>query len=95
MLYQYHGNDMEALRDAACTLLGAAPAPPLVAERLIVPNVGMAKWLRQGIAARLGVAANLRNESPAVFLTRWRARCWTMRSRRAPPPGARSSSRSG
>lgn len=68
MLYQYHGNDMEALRDAACTLLGAAPAPPLVAERLIVPNVGMAKWLRQGIAARLGVAANLRNESPAVFL---------------------------
>ncbi len=47
MLYQYHGNDMEALRDAACTLLGAAPAPPLVAERLIVPNVGMAKWLRQ------------------------------------------------
>lgn len=68
MLYQYHGNDMEALRDAACTLLGAAPAPPLVAERLIVPNVGMAKWLRQGIAARLGVAANLRNDSPAVFL---------------------------
>ncbi len=68
MLYQYHGNDMEALRDAACTLLGAAPPPPLVPERLIVPNVGMAKWLRQGIAARLGVAANLRNDSPAVFL---------------------------
>ena len=68
MLYQYHGNDMEALRDAACALLGAAPPPPLVPQRLIVPNVGMAKWLRHGIAARMGVAANLRNDSPAVFL---------------------------
>ena len=68
MLYQYHGNDMEALREAACTLLATAPPPPLVPERLIVPNVGMAKWLRQGIASRLGVAGNLQSESPAVFL---------------------------
>ena len=68
MLYQYHGNDMEALREAACTLLGAAPPPPLVAERLVVPNVGMAKWLRAGIARRSGIAANLRAESPALFL---------------------------
>ena len=68
MLYQYHGNDMEALREAACTLLGAAPPPPLVAERLVVPNVGMAKWLRAGIARHSGIAANLRAESPALFL---------------------------
>ena len=68
LLYQYHGNDMEALRAAACTLLGAAPPPPLVAERLVVPNVGMAKWLRAGIARHSGIAANLRAESPALFL---------------------------
>lgn len=68
MLYQYHGNDMEVLREAACTVLAAAPLPPLIAEQLVVPNVGMAKWLRAGIAARTGIAANLRIESPAVFL---------------------------
>ncbi len=68
MLYQYHGNDMETLRQAACTLLGAAPPPPLVPERLVVPNVGMAKWLRAGVAMHSGIAANLRMESPAVFL---------------------------
>lgn len=68
MLYQYHGNDMEVLRKCACTLLGAAPLAPLVAERVMVPNIGMAKWLRAGIAAHSGIAANLRMESPAAFL---------------------------
>ena len=68
MLYQYHGNDMDALREAACTLLGAMPLAPLVPERLIVPNVGMAKWLRHGIATRLGIAAHLDSALPAAFL---------------------------
>ena len=61
-------NDMEALRAAACTLLASAPPPPLLAERLVVPNLGMAKWLRMGLALHSGIAANLRIESPATFL---------------------------
>lgn len=68
MLYQYHGNDLHILRKAACALLAREPAPPLLAERLVVPNVGMAKWLRMGIAQHGGIAANLRIESPAAFL---------------------------
>lgn len=75
MLYQYHGNDMEVLRKCACTLLGAAPSAPLVAERVMVPNIGMAKWLRAGIAAHSGIAANLRMESPPRSSTVSRARC--------------------
>ncbi len=70
MLHQYHGNDMEVLRALACELLAKDPPPPLVAENLVVPNVGMAKWLRQGIAARLGVAANLYSDLPAAFVAR-------------------------
>ena len=70
MLHQYHGNDMEVLRELACTLLASDPPPPLVAECLVVPNVGMAKWLRHGIAARLGVAAHLACDLPAAFVAR-------------------------
>ncbi len=70
MLHQYHGNDMEVLRELACELLAEDPPPPLVPEFLVVPNVGMAKWLRQGIAARLGVAAHLASDLPAAFVAR-------------------------
>ena len=75
MLHQYHGNDMEVLRELACELLAEDPPPPLVPEFLVVPNVGMAKWLRQGIAARLGVAAHLASDLPAAFVARPAGTC--------------------
>ena len=56
MLHQYHDNDMEVLRALACDLLAEDSPPPLVPEFLVVPNVCMAKWLRQGIAARARAA---------------------------------------
>jgi len=67
VLYQYHGNDMARLRTAACEVLRVAPVAPLQAQYLVVPTVGMAKWLRQGIAEQLGVAANLHTRLPAAF----------------------------
>jgi exodeoxyribonuclease V gamma subunit len=68
MLVQYHGNDMNVLREQACALLARSPPPPLTPEYIVVPNSGMARWLRQGIAASLGIASNLRCDSPAGFI---------------------------
>ena len=68
MLVQYHGNDMNVLREQAGALLASSPPPPLTPEYIVVPNSGMARWLRQGIAASLGIAANLRCDSPAGFI---------------------------
>lgn len=67
-MLQYHGNDLDALLDRLCGLLVDAPLPPLVPETLVVPNLGMERWLRQGIAARLGIAANLDCRTPAAFV---------------------------
>lgn len=70
MFRQYHGNDMELLRRLACEVLAHDPPPPLALEHVVVPNVGMAKWLRQGVAERLGIAAQLSCDLPARFLDR-------------------------
>lgn len=73
-MLQYHGNDLDALRDQLCELLRTQPLAPLARERIIVPNVGMERWLRQGIATRLGIAANLECSTPAVFVNALGAR---------------------
>ncbi len=68
MLRQFHGNDMLALRRMACERLATTRPSPLAVERLLVPNGGMAKWLRYEVAATQGIAAQIACDSPAVFL---------------------------
>lgn len=70
MLLFHHGNDLATLRLLAAHRLAQSPPPPLQPEYLVVPNGGMAKWLRRGVAATQGIAADLSCDSPAVFLRR-------------------------
>ena len=70
MLLFHHGNDLATLRLLAAHRLAQSPPAPLQAEYLVVPNGGMAKWLRRGVAATQGIAADLSCDSPAVFLRR-------------------------
>ena len=70
MLLFHHGNDLEALRLLAAHRLAQSPPAPLQPEYLVVPNGGMAKWFRRGVAATQGIAADLSCDSPAVFLRR-------------------------
>ena len=44
-----------------------APGDPLAAERIVVPHPLLGQWLRQQLAAELGIAAHLRVELPAEF----------------------------
>lgn len=68
MLQQFHGNDMQALRRLACERLSVKRPSPLDVEWLLVPNAGMAKWLRREVAVSQGIAAQIACDSPAVFL---------------------------
>ena len=70
MFIQYHGNDLAALRELACQRLATDPPPPLEDEVIVVPNAGMGRWLRQGIAQSLGVVAGVQCVSPAAFISR-------------------------
>ena len=60
-------NQLEVLAGQLATALREAPAPPLVAERIVVPQPLLGRWLRLQLATELGVAAHLRVELPAEF----------------------------
>ena len=49
-------------------LASAPPADPMTSERIVVGSRGMARWLRNLIADRLGVCANVAFPFPAPFL---------------------------
>lgn len=61
---------MEGLFDGLVEVLSVPLSDPLAAENILVQNQGMARWLAQKLAERLGVAANLEFPLPASFV--WR-----------------------
>ena len=60
-------NRLETLVGALAEEMRRRPAPPLVAERIVVPHPALGRWLRLALASELGIAANLRVELPAEF----------------------------
>ena len=61
------GHRLEALFDALCERLRAAPPRPMETETILVPALGVARWLELRLADRLGIAAGF--EMP--FLGAW------------------------
>ena len=51
------GHRLEALFDALCEQLRAAPPAPMATETVLVPALGVARWLELRLAERLGIAA--------------------------------------
>lgn len=62
------GNRLELLLQALADRLAAAPLPPLVAETIVVPAKGMARWLLLELARRHGTAAAFDLPFPGAFL---------------------------
>jgi exodeoxyribonuclease V gamma subunit len=60
-------NRLEALFDALCERLDAAPRDPFTRDTLIVPSAAVQRWLLLRLAERRGIAANL----DMVFLAPW------------------------
>jgi exodeoxyribonuclease V gamma subunit len=67
MLHLHHSNRLERLCDRLAAVVASPLVDPLTPERVVVQNPGMARWLAQGLAERLGVAANLSFPLPATF----------------------------
>lgn len=62
---------LDRLADALIAHLAEPPAHPLALDTVIVPSVGVGRWLRHRIAARTGVCAQVQVEFAGRFL--WRA----------------------
>jgi exodeoxyribonuclease V gamma subunit len=61
------GNDAAKLADDLGARLAAAQGNPLVPARVVVPQVGLQRWLQVHLAERLGVLANVEFTPPAQF----------------------------
>lgn len=70
MLYLYQSNRLEVLAKILAAQLASEPPPPLVAERLVAPHQGMARWLALRLAEENGICADVDFALPAGFI--WR-----------------------
>jgi len=83
----HRSNRLEALLEIlAADLRAAPPDDPVAAVEIVVGNRGMERWLRQQLAQRLGVCANVHFAFPAGALDGALA---TLLDEPAPDPGDR------
>jgi exodeoxyribonuclease V gamma subunit len=67
MFYLYHHHDLARLADVLSLLRRAQAPSPLAVDRVLVPNVGLGRWLKMYLAGRDGIAANIATDLPAPF----------------------------
>ena len=67
MFYLYHHHDLARLADLLTVLRRADIPSPLAADPILVPNVGLGRWLKMHLAERDGIAANIDTLLPAPF----------------------------
>lgn len=68
---------LETLLHALADQLALDPLPPLVQETIVVPSQGLARWLKQQLAERFGIAASLDLPFPGAFLQQLEDRATT------------------
>lgn len=67
-LVVYTSCRLETLLHALADHLAAAPLPPLCQETIVVPSQGLARWTKQRLAERFGIAASLELPFPGAFV---------------------------
>lgn len=67
-LVVYTSCRLETLLHALADHLAAAPLPPLRQETIVVPSQGLARWTKQRLAERFGIAASLELPFPGAFV---------------------------
>lgn len=68
MLHLIHGNRFEQLMARLVESLLTHPSPPLQREIVVVPSLGVARWLQYRIADASGVCAQIEFPYPAQFI---------------------------
>ena len=66
-LFLHTSNRLEVLADGLAEVLRRPLASPFTPEVIVVPSLGMARWLKLELARRLGVWANGNFPSPEGF----------------------------
>jgi exodeoxyribonuclease V gamma subunit len=67
MFYLYHHHDLGRLADLLTVLRRSEATSPLAPDLVLVPNIGLGRWLKMHLAERDGVAANVVTALPAPF----------------------------
>lgn len=67
-LVVYTSCRLETLLHALADHLAAAPLPPLCVDTIVVPSQGLARWTKQQLAERFGIAASLDLPFPGAFV---------------------------
>ena len=67
MFYLYHHHDLSRLADVLTALRRTNAQSPLATDCVLVPNMGLGRWLKMHIAERDGISANISTALPAPF----------------------------
>lgn len=67
MFYLYHHHDLSRLADVLTVLRRTNALSPLATDSVLVPNMGLGRWLKMHIAERDGISANISTALPAPF----------------------------
>ena len=67
MFYLYHHHDLTRLANLLTALRRTHLPSPLATDSILVPNMGLGRWLKMHIAERDGIAANIATLLPAPF----------------------------
>ena len=67
MFYLYHHHDLSRLADVLTVLRRTSTPSPLATDSVLVPNIGLGRWLKMHIAERDGISVNLATALPAPF----------------------------
>ena len=65
--------DLTSLSTALAENIGGPSADPFATEHIIVPSVGLRRWLEQQLAAQLGIIANVSFTLPGEFTSHLRS----------------------
>ena len=69
MSFHLHtSNQLERLADRLAALMARAPAPPFIAEPVVVHHLGLGRWLRVELARRLGACIHVDFPLPRAFV---------------------------
>ena len=68
MLKLYQSNQLELLVDQLADLLPLTHGSPFQSESIVVPHLGMRRWLTLQLAQRLGICANVEFPLPARLI---------------------------
>jgi exodeoxyribonuclease V gamma subunit len=68
VFHLFYGNDLRGLARQLGERIGASTGDPLTPEVVLIPQIGMRRWLEMELAEQIGIAANVEFRLPGEFV---------------------------